>query len=128
MKSKYAGAATSAERAALAALDPAGLAALQATLTEETRARAMAAYDALRPEIVAFDARALGAGFEVPMIFLQGEIDRFTVTSEVLAYSDWIAAPSARFVPIAGAGHSAFLMREEFLRLLDEHVRPVAIE
>jgi pimeloyl-ACP methyl ester carboxylesterase len=127
VKSKYAGAMTEAERAALAALGPDELAALQAVPIEEARTRAMAAYDALRPEIVTFDARRLGRDFDVPMCFLQGERDVFTVTSEVRAYADWITAPHKRFVPIEGAGHSAFLMRDELLRLLDEHVRPWAV-
>lgn len=127
VKSKYAGAMTEAERAALATLEPDELAALQAMPIEDARARAMAAYDALRPEIVTFDAHRLGRDFRVPMCFLQGELDVFTVTSEVQAYADWITAPHKRFVRIQGAGHSAFLMRDELLRLLDEHVRPWAV-
>jgi pimeloyl-ACP methyl ester carboxylesterase len=127
VKSQYAGAMTAAERAALAALDPAELAALQALPLEEIRAQAMAAYDALRAEIVTFDARKLGLEFEVPMFFLQGELDVFTVTSEVQAYAESIVAPTKAFLPVKGAGHSVHLMRDELLRLLDEHVRPSII-
>src|SRR5690606_37517073 len=64
IKSQYAGALTAAERAAFAALDPAEIAALNAVPMEEARARAMFAYDALRPEIVRFDARKLGLEFD----------------------------------------------------------------
>ena len=127
IKSKYAGAMTAAERAALAALNPAELAALQAVPLEEARARATVAYDALRAEIVTFDARKLGLEFGVPMFFLQGELDAFTVTSEVEAYAESIVAPHKRFVLMKGAGHAAFAMRDELLRLLDEHVRPLAV-
>lgn len=127
VKSKHAGAMTAAERAALAALDPAELAALEALPFEKVRAQAMAAYDALRPEIVAFDARKLGLEFDVPMFFVQGELDVFTVTSEVQAYAESIVAPKKAFLPVKGAGHSVHLMRDELLRLLDEHVRPAII-
>lgn len=125
IKSRYAGAMTSAESAALAALDSAVLAELSAVPMEQLRARATAVYDALRPEIVAFDGRRLGRTFGVPMFFLQGENDLFTVTSEVRAYAQWIEAPMKRFVELEGAGHSTFLLSSELLRLLDLHVRPV---
>lgn len=127
IKSKYAGAMTAAEIEALGALDRAELAALRARPMEELRARATAAYDALRPEIVAFDAYALGLEFGVPMFFFQGELDAFTVSAQVQAYSESVVAPHKRFVPVKGAGHAMFPMREELLRLLDEHVRPAAV-
>lgn len=128
IKSKHAGAMTAAEQAAFAALDPAELAALQAVPMEELRARATAAYDALRPQIVAFDAYALGLDFDVPMFFFQGELDLFTVTSEVRAYAESIVAPQRRFVLVKGAGHAVFPLRGEVLRLLEAHVRPVAAD
>ncbi len=127
VKSQYAGAMTPAEAAALAALDPAVLAELQTLPMEQLRARATAAYDALRAQIVSFDARRLGQAFAVPMFFFQGEIDLFTVTSEVQAYAEWIEAPVKRFVSITGAGHSTFFMRDELLALVDRHVRPVVM-
>ena len=125
VKSQYAGAMTAAEAAALGALDPAVLAELQAVPVEELRARATAAYDVLRPEIVTFDAHRLGRDFHVPMFFLQGDLDVFTVTSEVEAYVEWVSAPLKRFVPVTGAGHGTFFMRDELLDLLEKHVRPV---
>ena len=127
VKSQYAGAMTAAEGAALAAMDPTVLAELQSVPMTELRARAMRAYDALRPEIVAFDARRLGREFAVPMFFLQGDLDVFTVTSEVRAYAEWLEAPLKRFVPLTGVGHSTFLMREELLRSLEAYVRPVLV-
>jgi hypothetical protein len=59
------------------------------------------------------------------MVFLQGELDVFTVTSEVKSYVDEIEAPRKVFALIEGAGHSAFLMRDEFLASLNRHVRPI---
>jgi pimeloyl-ACP methyl ester carboxylesterase len=128
IKSRYAGAMTSAEAAALAALDPTVLAELSAVPMEQLRARATAVYDALRPEIVAFDGRRLGRNFDVPMFFFQGEQDLFTVTSEVRAYAEWLEAPVKRFVELKGAGHSTFLMPHELLRLLDLYVWPVVTD
>ncbi len=64
--------------------------------------------------------------FEVPMVFLQGDQDVFTVTSEVQAYAAEISAPSVAFDLIRGAGHSAVFMREPFLDLLRRRVLPLA--
>jgi pimeloyl-ACP methyl ester carboxylesterase len=136
IKSKYAGAPTAAEQRALARLDPKVMASMNAPPPDatyvpkgltlgDTRTMAMAAYRALRGELVAFDARRLGLKYFVPMVFLQGEMDVFTVTSEVKSYVEEIEAPRKVFTLIEGAGHSAFLMRDEFLASLNRHVRPI---
>jgi pimeloyl-ACP methyl ester carboxylesterase len=124
VKSKYAGALTAAERTALAVLDPATLALFDPSHSAEVSAASMRAYDELRDDLVGFDARRLGLTFEVPMFFLQGELDAFAVTAEVEAYAESIVAPEKRFVPIEGSGHFSLVMRDELLRLLDRHVRP----
>jgi proline iminopeptidase len=135
IKSKYAGAPTPAEQRALALLDPV-MAAMNTPPPDatyvpkgltlgDTRTLAMAAYAALRGELAVFDARALGVKHFVPMLFLQGELDVFTVTSEVRAYADEIEAPRKVFALIEGAGHSAFLMRDEFLASLNRYLRPI---
>lgn len=134
VKSRYAGAFTPKEAAAVAPLFPLVGAAMQgqpATYLApglklgEPRADATAAYDELRSEIVAFDARKLGRSFDVPMFFFQGADDMFTVTSEVRDYVAEIEAPVTKLVTIEGAGHAAFFLRDEILPLLDTHVRPV---
>jgi pimeloyl-ACP methyl ester carboxylesterase len=136
IKSKYAGAPTPAEQRALAQLDPMVMAAMNMPPPDaayvpkgltlgDTRTQAMAAYRVLRGEITAFDARRLGLQFFAPMLFLQGELDLFTVTSEVRSYADDIEAPRKVFDLIEGAGHSAFLMRDEFLASLKRHLRPI---
>jgi pimeloyl-ACP methyl ester carboxylesterase len=133
-KSKYAGAPTPREAAALADFGsllaaasqgvPAGARYLAPGLQcPDALPRTFAAYSALRPEIVTFDARRLGREFAVPMFFLQGADDVFTVSSEVQAYAAELAAPHVEYLPIAAAGHAALLLRDELLTLLREHVR-----
>ena len=137
VKSKYAGALTAAEQRALASLDPAVLSSMSAPPAGATyvpaglqmgdvRAAAAAAYDALRAEIVAFDAHSLGLDFAVPMFFLQGELDVYTVNSEVWLYAEEIQAPEKEFDLIDGGGHSVYLMRDAFLKALNFHVRTSA--
>lgn len=134
VKSKYAGAPTPLEAAAFAELMPFAAAAMQgqpsgaAYLAPGLRwpdplTRAFAAYTALRPELVTFDARRLGAAFAVPVYFLQGVDDVFTVTSEVEAYAAELTAPQVEVLRVAGAGHSAALLRAETLALLTRHLR-----
>jgi pimeloyl-ACP methyl ester carboxylesterase len=124
VKSKYAGALTAGEKLALSALD----ASVGAGIREGGVAEATAAYDALRAEIVEFDAHSLGLEFAVPMFFLQGELDVFTVPSMVWRYAEEVQAPQKEFDLIDGGGHSVFLMRDAFLAALNFHVRAAALE
>ncbi len=135
IKSRHAARPTPAEQAAM---DPASMAAVLSPPAgasylapgvelPEPYARSLAVYAALRPEIVAFDALALGRRLEVPLFFFQGEHDAFTVTSEVQTYAAAVEAPSKRVVLIEGAGHSALFVRHEVLAQLERHVRPVAM-
>ena len=139
VKSKYAGALTAAERRALASLDPQVLASANAPPAGATyapaglevgdvRAAAAAAYETLRAEIVNFDAHSLGLEFAVPMFFLQGELDVFTVNSEVWLYAEEIQAPQKEFDLIDGGGHSVYLMRDAFLHALNFHVHATALQ
>lgn len=138
VKSKYAGALTPAEGAAFGAAGPAVMGAVMApppdaswlpagATLRDVRAVAWAAYVALRNDIVTFDAYSLGLDFEVPMFFLQGDLDAMTISSEVRDYAAAIRAPVSRFVPIAGGGHSPCFMREAFLSALNEHVRSACV-
>ena len=132
-KSMYAGAQTPAERAAMTRLDSATLAAMGAPPpgasyvpadlpAPNQQERALAAYAALRPEIVSFDARELGPRFRTPLIFIQGDADIYSVTSEVEAYAAEIEAPSKALRLIEGAGHSAWFLREAFLAAMREEL------
>ena len=135
IKSRYAGALTIAEQLALASLDPGVFAAMKSAPRdaryvpkdielEDIATVALVTYDLLRDEIIAFDARQLGFEFSCPMFFLQGDLDVFAVTSEVEEYANEITAPYREFVLVQGGGHSCHLMREDFLALLNRHVRP----
>jgi pimeloyl-ACP methyl ester carboxylesterase len=137
LKSKYCSALTSVEQAYIAGLDPQIVAAVRNPPPGSTwiapglpigdpRATSLAAYEKLRGDIFAFDARRLGLAFEVPMFFFQGEQDLYTVTSEVQAYAAEIIAPQKLFAAIPGGGHSAFFLRDAFLALLTRNVRLVA--
>ena len=136
--STHVNAQTAAERAAFDAVDPTTAAALAAPpagaayapadlALPEPRARAIAAFAALRGEIAAFDAwRSPGLRYEVPIVFLQGDADLYTPTAQVADYAAALTAPSVRLELIAGGGHSAVFMRDAFLEALSTYVRPVA--
>ena len=134
--SQYANAQTAAEHAEFANLDAATAAALAAPpvgaryvpaglAASDGRARGLAAYLALRSEIQAFDAWALGRHYAVPMIFLQGDQDLYTPTEEVAALERDIAAPAKHLALVAGGGHSAAFLREPFLEAMRTYVTPL---
>lgn len=131
-KSRHANAMTPAEQAAFA---PAAAQALNAPAganwvapvprVADPYAAAFAAYNAVREELHAFDAEALGLEYAVPMIFLQGAQDAHTPAAEVEAYAAKLKAPAVRYVPIAEGGHMSIFLIERLLALLDEHLRPL---
>ena len=133
IKSNYSGAPTPAEQEAIPAIIAA--ATIPATgvnylpsdvhLESDVRSVATAAYDKVRAEIVSFEADRLGPDFGVPMLFLQGEHDLLTVSSEVRAYVDRIHAPQKAYVPIEGGGHSVWMMRDRLLQALVSHLYPM---
>jgi pimeloyl-ACP methyl ester carboxylesterase len=135
IKSKYAGEPTAREAPAVAKLRslmsaaqhgmPTGASYLAAGLEwPDPMLRTFAAYTSLRADIVAFDARRLGPLFEVPMFFLQGADDVFTVSSEVERYAGELVAPRVEYVAIEGAGHAALLLADDLHAALSRHVLP----
>lgn len=120
VKARYAGALTPAEQAVFA--DPSVMAPPEDAPEIDQRALAAAAYEAVRGELMAFKARDLGT-VATPVVFLQGTLDAYSVSSEVEAYAQEIGAVHA---PIEGGGHSAVFMARRMLDLLVEHVRPLA--
>jgi pimeloyl-ACP methyl ester carboxylesterase len=73
------------------------------------------------------DLRQLGPDFALPVFFIQGTADDFTPAELSRAWLDSLTAPQKVFVPIENAGHFALTAHgEEFLRALQEHVRPLA--
>ena len=135
IKSKYAGALTPTEVAALAALrrvlesPPAGAPYMaHGFALGDPRAIATAAYDKLRADIVSFDARRLGRVFRMPMLFFQGEQDAYSVTDAVRDYVEEIDAPRKLLVVVPDASHSLLFAGSALLEPLLVHVRPVALE
>jgi pimeloyl-ACP methyl ester carboxylesterase len=135
IKSKYTAAPTPEEQRAMAALFPAVFGAIMSppadahylakgVVLTDVRAAAMAGYEALRRELIAFDARRLGLDFDVPMFFLQGDQDLMTVNEDVRDYVSELRAPHKELVLVEGGGHSSVFMRDAFLELLNRHVRP----
>jgi len=77
--------------------------------------------------LASVDLRKLGADFGVPIFIFQGAEDDIAPARLAREYLDMIAAPRKQFVAISGAGHTAMYMKsDEFLRLLDQQVRPLA--
>jgi pimeloyl-ACP methyl ester carboxylesterase len=73
------------------------------------------------------DLKSLGTDFAIPIFVFQGAEDDVAATPLARAYVDAITAPQKKFIAIADAGHTAMYTRsDEFLRLLVEHVRPLA--
>jgi pimeloyl-ACP methyl ester carboxylesterase len=76
-----------------------------------------------------YDARALGTKFAVPMFVFNGELDTITPAFLAKRYFDSLEAPQKAFVALKGVGHDAVLTAPDaFLRELDAHVRPIAVE
>jgi pimeloyl-ACP methyl ester carboxylesterase len=75
------------------------------------------------------DLAALGTNFAIPVFVFQGAEDDVAPMTLAQAYVESIAAPQKEFVAISGAGHTAMYTKsDEFLRLLDQWVRPLAID
>jgi pimeloyl-ACP methyl ester carboxylesterase len=72
----------------------------------------------------AIKAERLALEFQVPMIFLQGELDAFAVSADVEHYVAKIQSPHKAYIGIPGAGHSPWMM-PGYLELLRMHVRPI---
>ena len=136
VKSAHANALTASERAAFAALPPGALGPPPAGAAyvphglpaQDVRAQATAAYAAIRAELGAFDARALGLDYAVPMVLLQGAEDRHTTSPEVEAWAAGLRAPSITYVPIPDAGHMSTFLTHDIAALLAQHVRPLCLK
>jgi pimeloyl-ACP methyl ester carboxylesterase len=132
-KAKYANAMTPAEQAAMAAAPMALVRAppqgaswvAPVPPVADPFAAAYAAYQAIRGELHAFDAEALGLEFAAPMVFLQGVRDAHTPAAQVEAYAGKLSAPAVRYVPIPEGGHMSTFLTDRLAALMDEHLRPL---
>jgi pimeloyl-ACP methyl ester carboxylesterase len=81
----------------------------------------------LWPAMLADDLPKLGLTFGLPMVFVQGDEDRLTVTALAKDYLDSITAPAKDFVRLPGVGHLAVIFAPDaFLAALIDHVLPLA--
>ena len=92
---------------------------------QNPRELATVAYKSMRPELLEFDAHSLPKEFMMPMFFFQGDQDYYSVTSSVQTYENEITAPFKETVIIEGGSHSVIWLREQFLKELNRHVRPI---
>ena len=85
--------------------------------------------DHFRDAVEREDIRSLGTTFAIPFFVFQGAIDNVTPVAPVREYVDSITAPRKDLVLIPNAGHNAIATRsDEFLKLLIQRVRPLALE
>ncbi len=84
--------------------------------------------DELWDELMTWRLADGGLQFDLPLAFLQGDIDLQTPTDLVVEIVPQLSAPQIELVLIGGAGHVALETHaEEFLRELIERVRPLAL-
>jgi pimeloyl-ACP methyl ester carboxylesterase len=82
--------------------------------------------DHFREAAEATDLPAIGMDFAVPFFVFQGALDHMTPVQPVQEYVDNITAKALVLIP--NAGHNVIATkRHEFLRLLIQHVRPLAL-
>ena len=136
IKSKYHSALTVAEMAAfpifsalmteaLTGPSPTASYIPQGITLGDPRQLATVAYSVMRDEYLSFNAWALGLEFEMPVFFIQGDVDYYSTTSVVQEYEAAITAPAKATVIIEDGSHSVFWQREKFLTALRQFVLPV---
>jgi pimeloyl-ACP methyl ester carboxylesterase len=85
--------------------------------------------DHFRVQLDSVDLPALGSDFAIPIFVFQGARDNVNPVQSLTGYFDSIKAPQKRLVVIPGAGHNVMLTKsDDFLRLLVELVRPLAVQ
>lgn len=81
----------------------------------------------MQGELMKVNLTAGSMDFAVPIFIIQGAEDDFTPAELARAYVGEISAPQKAYVPIEGAGHLVLIThRNEFLRVMNERVRPLA--
>ena len=90
----------------------------------DPRQLATNAYQIMREQYLGFDAAGLSLEFSMPMFFIQGAEDFYSVTSVVQEYEAAITAPLKRTLVIENGSHSVFWLRSKFLQALRQYVLP----
>ena len=81
-----------------------------------------------RDRVKVLDIPSFGTDFGIPFFVFQGADDRVTPVAPVRDYVAAITAPRKALVLIPNAGHNVMATRsDEFLRLLIDRVRPLAV-
>lgn len=133
IKSKYHSALTPAEMAefpAIAALMGAALTnppaqanyLAQGVALQNPGMLATQAYEAVRLELLEFDAWSLPRDYSMPVLFIQGAQDLYSITSEVQRYEEYINAPVKKTVLIDEGGHGVIWLQRQFLQQLNKHL------
>ncbi len=85
--------------------------------------------DHFREAVEQEDIPSLGTSFAIPFFVFQGALDNVTPVAPVQEYVDRVTAPQKKLILIPNAGHNAIATRsDEFLKLLLEHIRPLALQ
>ena len=85
--------------------------------------------DHFREAVEQEDIPSLGTTFAIPFFVFQGALDNVTPVAPVQEYVDRVTAPQKKLILIPNAGHNAIATRsDEFLELLLEHIRPLALQ
>jgi pimeloyl-ACP methyl ester carboxylesterase len=79
------------------------------------------------PEIGSLQPKDLGLKFAAPIFVVQGAEDFTTPTELARQYLDAIAAPKKAFVAIPGGHFAVFMNSDQFLQVLLQEVRPLAV-
>lgn len=84
---------------------------------------------AMLPALMSYSDDTPAPAIPVPVIFIQGDEDIQTPTVLVESYFARLQAPTKALVLLPGGGHNAILaMPDAFLRELNTHARPLAVE
>ena len=85
--------------------------------------------DHFREAVEQEDIPSLGTSFAIPFFVFQGALDNVTPVVPVQGYVDRVTAPQKKLILIPNAGHNVIATRsDEFLKLLLEHIRPLALQ
>ena len=83
---------------------------------------------ALLHEMMTLELSAYGPTFELPVVLIEGELDRINPTALAVEWFETLRAPNKQLVIVRGVGHNSMLSRgDAFLHELRERVRPLAM-
>jgi pimeloyl-ACP methyl ester carboxylesterase len=82
----------------------------------------------LWPQVLGWRMADGGLSFDVPLVFVEGELDMQVPTALVTEITPKMKAPAVELAVIEGAAHCALLTHpDQFRRELESRVRPLVI-